>query len=109
MCDSNPSRLSPWPASAPPSASSRGGGNDDILNGDPQLVAGNYGSALEFDGDDDYVNIDGYKGILADENGVQHPFTITCWFKTTGNGEMVTWGESYRFKQSVQKGKLKKK
>jgi len=62
--------------------------------GDPQLVEGYDGGAMEFDGSGDYINIDGYKGICADADGVQPAFTVSAWFKTTGNGEMVTWGSS---------------
>jgi len=61
------------------------------LYGDPQWVPGYDSGALEFDGSGDYVNIDGYKGIVA-SNGVQHAFSITAWIKTKGNGEIVTWG-----------------
>ena len=52
------------------------------------------GSALDFNGTSAYVNIDGFKGINA-VDGVQQPFTISNWIKTTsGEGEMVTWGTS---------------
>ncbi|MHC4327195.1 MAG: LamG domain-containing protein, partial [Planctomycetota bacterium] len=61
------------------------------LRGDPQWVAGYDGDALEFDGSGDYVNIDGYKGILA-ANGVQHEFTVAAWIKTIADGEIITWG-----------------
>jgi hypothetical protein len=66
------------------------------LRGDPQLVEGYDGNALDFDGDGDYVNVDGYKGILADENGVQQPLTVTAWVKTTDSGDrtIVSWGTS---------------
>jgi len=66
------------------------------LRGDPQLVEGYDGNALEFDGDGDYVNIDGYKGILADANGVQQPFTVTAWVNTTDSGDrtIASWGTS---------------
>ena len=61
------------------------------LRGDPQWVDGYDGGALEFDGSGDYVNIDGYKGILA-ADGVQHEFTVAAWIKTTAEGEIITWG-----------------
>jgi len=57
--------------------------------GDASIVDGE----LVLDGDGDYVNVDGYKGINA-VDGVQKAFTIANWFKTTGNGEMVTWGRN---------------
>ena len=71
-------------------------GNDrhGTLMADASFVEeGVYGGSLLLDGSGDYVNIDGYKGILADD-GVQQPFTVTCWLKTTGNAEMVTWGNN---------------
>ncbi|MHC4352258.1 MAG: LamG domain-containing protein [Planctomycetota bacterium] len=75
-----------------------GNNRHGVLVGDPQWVDGYELSALEFDGSGDYVNINGYKGINADatdpDNPVQRPFTVACWIKTTGNGEMVTWGSS---------------
>ena len=66
------------------------------LRGDPQLVEGYDGGAMEFDGDGDYVNIDDYKGILADANGVQQPFTVTAWVNTTDSGDrtIASWGTS---------------
>jgi len=38
------------------------------------------------------VNVDGYKGILADAAGVQQPFTLCAWIKATTDGEIITWG-----------------
>jgi hypothetical protein len=61
--------------------------------GAPVFVAGKLGQAISLDGIDDYVNIDGYKGILADANE-QHEFTLAAWIKTTANGEIITWGSS---------------
>jgi hypothetical protein len=52
-----------------------------------QWVGGKKNNALQFDGTDDYVNIDDYKGVL-DGN----PFTIAAWIKTTTNGSIVSWG-----------------
>jgi regulation of enolase protein 1 (concanavalin A-like superfamily) len=70
---------------------SSGNANDGTLMGDATFDAGAIGQAVALDGDGDYVNVDGYKGINA-VGGVQQPFTIANWFKTTSNGEMVTWG-----------------
>jgi len=71
-----------------------GNGRDGSLVGDAQLVDnGLFGGAVALDGSGDYVNIDGYKGIGA-VDGVQQPFTVANWFKTTGNAEMVTWGDN---------------
>lgn len=65
-------------------------------NGQPNFVEGAVGLALDLSGGDDYVNIDGYKGINIDPNDpnrVQPAFTVMNWFNTTGaEGEMVTWG-----------------
>jgi hypothetical protein len=62
--------------------------------GNPVFEAGEIGQAIGFDGLNDYVNIDGYKGITA-VNEVQPAFSIACWVKTTSpDGEMVTWGSS---------------
>ena len=73
---------------------SSGNGRDGTLMGDATLVDfGLHGGALSLDGSGDYVNIDGYKGVGAVDE-VQHPFTVANWFKTTGNAEMVTWGDN---------------
>jgi hypothetical protein len=73
--------------------------NDSSVNarhgtavGDPVFAAGKIGQAISLDGIDDYINIDGYKGILADTNGVQAPFTLSAWIKATSDGEIITWG-----------------
>ncbi len=60
------------------------------LRGDPQLLEGHDGGALEFDGSDDYVSIDGYKGILG-----PNPFSITAWINTSDvEGTMMGWGST---------------
>ncbi|MFH1883987.1 MAG: LamG domain-containing protein [Planctomycetota bacterium] len=60
------------------------------LLGDPQLVEGYDGGALEFDGSDDYVSIDGYKGILG-----PNPFSITAWINTSDiEGTIMGWGST---------------
>jgi hypothetical protein len=48
---------------------------------------------VAFDGVGDYVNIDGYKGIVGDGTGI-HAFSISAWIKATGNGEIVGWGST---------------
>ncbi|MHC4594841.1 MAG: LamG-like jellyroll fold domain-containing protein [Planctomycetota bacterium] len=58
------------------------------LGGDPQYVAGVDGDALELDGDD-YVTIDGYKGVTG-----TNAYSITAWIQTSGNGEIVGWGST---------------
>ena len=55
-----------------------GNGNDGTLQGEPLWVAGKYGAALEFDGDD-YVDC-GNQDIL---NFGTNDWTITAWIKTT--------------------------
>jgi hypothetical protein len=85
--------------------------------GGPVFVPGALGQALELDGVDDYVNIDGYKGINADQtdpnNPVQQPFTIANWFRiteTSGDHEMVTWGTQagqQRVTWRVHEGRLR--
>ena len=88
---------------------SSGHNNHGTLRGEPQWVDGYDGGALEFDGFDDYVNIDGYKGILA-TSGVQHEFTVAAWIKTTADGEIVTWGNSpttQRLSFRVNAGRLR--
>jgi hypothetical protein len=71
---------------------SSGNARNGTTVGNPTFVAGKTGQAISFDGLTDYVNIDGYKGILADANGVQHEFTLSAWIKTTADGEIITWG-----------------
>ena len=58
------------------------------FGGDPQFVPGVLDDALEFDGDD-YVTIDGYKGVLG-----THAFSIAGWIKTTNTAtqEIAYWG-----------------
>ena len=51
------------------------------------------GQAVVLDGTAQYIEITGYKGVTVID-GVQQPFTISNWFKTEGDGEMVTWGAS---------------
>jgi hypothetical protein len=69
-------------------------GNDlnGTLHGNPQWVPGIYGDALEFDGDD-YVTIDGYKGIVTDGTNTS-AFTITAWIRAASDGEIIGWGSS---------------
>ena len=70
---------------------SSGNGRHGTLQGGATFVPGQSGQAVDLDGVDDYINIDGYKGILA-ENGVQNPFTLAAWIKVTSDGEIITWG-----------------
>jgi len=59
------------------------------LIADAHLVTdGVHGGALELDGTDDYVSVDGYKGIMGP------PWTLACWIQTTAGAEpeMLSWG-----------------
>ena len=59
------------------------------LSFDKNSAPGRTGRALTFDGNDDYVEITGYKGVA----GTQ-PRTVTAWVKTTkAIGEVISWGE----------------
>ena len=59
------------------------------LHGGAQYVSGFFGEAVEFDGVDDYISIDGYKGVLG-----THAFSVAAWIKTSSADEIqiVTWG-----------------
>jgi len=61
------------------------------LIGDPDgptwVERGRLKGALYFDGDDDYVNIDGYKGVSG-----ANPFTVAAWIRTRANASIVNWG-----------------
>jgi hypothetical protein len=66
-------------------------GNDrhGTINGTPQFGPGVFGQALEFDGDD-YVTIDGYKGVLG-----TNPWSATAWIKMTNVDDhrcIINWG-----------------
>ena len=62
------------------------------LQGGAQFVPGHFDEAVEFDGVEDYINIDGYKGLV---NG--HAFTAVAWINTTStvqNNSIISWGGS---------------
>ncbi|MHC4500422.1 MAG: LamG domain-containing protein, partial [Planctomycetota bacterium] len=72
---------------------------DGTIHSDPQFVTGVDGGALEFDGDD-YVTIDGYKGIISDGTETS-PFSIAVWIRKVdvggedgGDGEIIGWGNT---------------
>jgi hypothetical protein len=60
---------------------------------DSQWVTGRVGGALEFDGEDDYVEVEGYRGICG-----KQPRAVCAWVKTQGiaSGELpiVAWGQN---------------
>ncbi len=62
---------------------SSGNGNDGVFNGDPQWVAGKYGGALEFNGDD-YLNCGN-----GDSLQIQDEITIAFWFQV--DSFQITW------------------
>nr|MBC8217080.1 laminin G domain-containing protein [Planctomycetota bacterium] len=76
---------------------SSGNNRDGTIHGDPQFVPGIDGDALEFDGDGDFVVIDGYKGVFGDGTNTP-PFSITAWIRKEGpvggDGEVLGWGSS---------------
>ncbi|MCH7557974.1 MAG: discoidin domain-containing protein [Planctomycetes bacterium] len=84
---------------------SSGLGNDGTLGGDPQWVAGIKGGALDLDGIDDYVAIDG----IADDI-TTNTFTVSAWIKTTqtGDGNVIgsNSGGSHDFVFGVDQGFL---
>jgi hypothetical protein len=91
-------------------------GNDrhGTLMGDAHIIdVGLHGGALSLDGSGDYVNIDGYKGVNMNADGVQQEFSIANWVRTTvssGNTEMVTWGTNQgrkRMTWRVHEGRLR--
>ena len=55
--------------------------------------SGPMGQAIGLDGVFSYVTVDNFKGINA-VNGTQQPLTLSCWFKTEGNGELMSWGST---------------
>ena len=74
-----------------------GNNHHGTIQGDPQFVPGVDGDALEFDGDGDFVIIEGFKGIFGDGTNTP-PFSITAWIRKEGpvggDGEVLGWGSS---------------
>ncbi len=89
MGDDDPSLMGWWTFDG---HSSDVSGNDrhGTLNGTPSFGPGVFGQALELDGDD-YVTIDGYKGVL-DTNA----WSVALWIKTTNGDDraMICWGST---------------
>jgi hypothetical protein len=78
---------------------SSGNGNDGVFVGDPKWVAGKFGGALEFNGDD-YVNCGNGPSLQ-----IQDEITITFWFKVqafsnTWEGFLAKGDNSYRASRS---------
>jgi len=58
------------------------------LSFDKGSVTGRTGKALKLDGEDNIIEITGYKGITG-----THPRTVTAWLKTTSSrGDIISWG-----------------
>jgi hypothetical protein len=89
-----------------------GNGNVGALTNGPKWVNGKFGKALEFDGTDDYVDVDD-NDALSGSNGKQ--LTVVAWFRTTkidgpDNTPIVTKYESAQLKDwglTVDAGRLK--
>jgi hypothetical protein len=70
---------------------SSGLGNHGTIIGAIWTASGKFGAALEFDGTDDYVEINGYKGVLGTQSR-----TVTAWVKTGADRHMdiIFWGNN---------------
>jgi hypothetical protein len=60
---------------------SSGNGNDGTFNGDPQWVAGHFGSALEFDGSGDWLDCGSDPSL-----SISGAVTMTAWIKVNTQG-----------------------
>ncbi len=74
-----------------PTAYDSTGNNDGTLYGNPVWTTGQIDGALEFDGIDDYIEMDitSYKGVLGTRSR-----TCAAWIKTTSDGAIISWGDS---------------
>ena len=84
----DPSLAGWWPFDGHAIDASGNGRHGTLVGGAHLISTGVFGGALELDGVDDYVSVDGYKGIL------QSPWTLACWVKTTTAGDLdiLSWG-----------------
>jgi hypothetical protein len=90
----NPEPIAKW--SLDETAADNVGSNDGSLKGfstdNSHWVVGHSGSSLNFDGTDDYIEVEGYKGICG-----KNPRTVSAWIKTqlnpTGNLPVIAWGQ----------------
>jgi hypothetical protein len=66
-------------------------GNHGVIFGAAWAVSGKFGGALEFDGDNDYVQVKGYKGVLGGQSR-----TVTAWIKTDNSDfmDILSWGRN---------------
>jgi hypothetical protein len=95
----NPAPAAHWPLDeaagmiAADSVGSYAGSLIGFSADDSHWVAGHSGGGLKFDGIDDYVEVEGYKGICGG-----NPRTVSAWIKTqpepTDRLPIVTWGQN---------------
>jgi hypothetical protein len=95
----NPARAVHWPLdeTAGMIAADSVGSHDGSLKGfstdDSHWVAGHSGGGLNFDGTDDYVEVEGYKGVCG-----KNPRAVSAWIKTlpdpTGRLPVIAWGQN---------------
>ena len=58
------------------------------LSFETNSAPGKAGKALKFDGEDNYIEVTGYKGIAG-----TRPRTVTAWIKTASSkGDIISWG-----------------
>ena len=86
---------------------SSGNARHGTAAGNPIFGEGKVGQAIGLDGLGDYINIDGYKGLLGSS-----AITVTAWIKTssTDTGAIVGWGPNVsgeRFGFRVDLGRLR--
>ena len=86
---------------------SSGNARHGTAAGNPLFGEGRIGQAIGLDGLGDYVNIDGYKGVLGSS-----AITVTAWIKTnnTDTGAIAGWGPNVagqRFGFRVDVGRLR--
>ena len=86
---------------------SSGNARHGTAAGNPIFGEGKIGQAIGLDGLGDYVNIDGYKGVLGSS-----AITVTAWIKTTNTdtAAIVGWGPNVagqRFGFRVDAGRLR--
>ncbi|MCH9022698.1 MAG: sulfatase-like hydrolase/transferase, partial [Planctomycetes bacterium] len=80
-----------WPFDENDPGNHAGKGKEGTLVNGPvwKPTLGHFNGALQFDGTNDYIEIEGYKGITGSASR-----TVSAWIKTSpdGNQHIVTWG-----------------
>lgn len=75
-------------AAADSSKHKRNGALKEKLSFDKDSAPGRIGKAIKLSGEDGYIEITKYKGVVGTK-----PRTVTAWIKTTtSNGEVMSWG-----------------